>query len=198
LQYLPRINGRKLVLNEGNQFDTVKVMRGMILESAFGDNFVNNLINALQLEPNLNGIKKAAKHFYLNTFFDPDTPEIQTVRSPRRLLKDRAGNCVDYSTAVCSVATALNLPCSLVIAATNPIEPKNYNHVFAMVGKTPIDLVIKQDQTGKEKFIPARKRNANFNSAFGAIAPHFDYRIYPINYTKNANSNTKRNYRGRL
>jgi len=184
MQYLPRRNRRKLVKAQGNQFDTVKIMRRLILESAFSDSFVNNLINKLQLEPNLNGMAKAAEFFYLNTFFDPDGPELQTIRSPRRSLKDKRANCVDYSTAISSIAVAMNLPAALVMCSTDPSQPENYNHIFALIDGVPFDLVINQDHIGANYKTPASIKQMNFKNILGKNAPYFNKMIYPINYSK--------------
>lgn len=184
MNYLPRRNRRKLIQANGNQFDTVKIMRQLILELAFSDSFVNNIIKKLQLAPNLNGLGKAAEFLYINTSFEPDGPELQTIRTPRRSLKDGRANCVDYSTAIASLGVAMNLPTALVMCSTDPNEPKNFNHIFALVDGVPFDLVINQDNAAANYKTPAALKKINFNKIRGINAPYFEKIVYPINYTK--------------
>ena len=183
MQYLPRKNRRKLVKTDADQFDTVKVMRGMIIDSALNDNFVHSLINNLRLDRDLNGLVKVAELFYVNSSFEPDGPDLQTVRSPRRILKDKKGNCVDFSTAMGSFGVAMNLPTALVICATDPDYPDNYNHVFTVINGIPFDLVINQDHVNSTYRTPPRFKQMNFRSMVGINAPYYSKITYPINYT---------------
>jgi hypothetical protein len=183
MNYLPRRNRRKLLKSNGNQFDTVKFMKRIILECAYGDSFINNLVNNLQLSRDLNGMAKAANFFYTNTQFDPDSPDLQTIRTPRRSLIDQKANCVDYSTAMGAVGVALNLPTALVMCSTDPNDPKNYNHIFALVNGVPFDLVINQDHVNAKYKTPKSVKQMNFKQILGKNAPYFQKRIYPVNYT---------------
>lgn len=89
-----------------------------------------------------------ARYAYDHIYFQSDPPHRQLIRTPRRSLIDKRGNCVDYTVFICSVARALGMVCVVRIVRF-PGEAQ-YTHVYPLVNGVPVDVVPIQDQSGNE------------------------------------------------
>lgn len=169
MRYLGRPYHSKTITSNGDQFTTVAVIKNVVNESQ-EDSFIQNIVNLYKITPDLQGIEKLFNIIFFNTFFLPDPEHEQFVRSPRRLFIDRVGNCVDYSTCIAAFCKYLKIPCSLIIAATDPEQPKNFNHIYCkLFFSLPVDLVLGQDPNGNEKF----KKKHERKNYFGVEAPSY-------------------------
>ena len=167
MKYLDTPGNEKKIKNRANQFDTIRVMKGVAYESALNPIF-KNLINKYDLLRDPDRIKKIFDFCFYNTFYEKDDPRKQTVRSGIRSLTDKKANCVDYSVLLSSFLLNLNEPHFFRMVSTDENRPNDYNHIYVILGDgTPLDLVIGQDQNGKEILKRAKERT-NF---FGIEVP---------------------------
>jgi len=160
-----------VVEKNATQMDTLRHMVEMARNEAFSS-FVAGASKKLNLTRSLDSLKTVFDLVFFNTVFLPDGPDLQTIRTPRAILRDKVANCVDYSTTLAAFCIYLNIPCAFVLASFD--DSRNYSHVYLLVnGVLPIDCVIGQTD-GTRKF---RKPD------FGAEAPGIKNKyILPINY----------------
>lgn len=85
--------------------------------------------------------------YQVATFY-PDEPGVQVIKTPAALMRERKGNCVDYSVFIGAIATAADVPVTLKIVAIEPSE--NYGHIYPYVNGLPCDVVPYQMQDGTE------------------------------------------------
>jgi len=166
---LPPLNSRVTVTNNGNQHATVNFIKVVAIKSK-NEPFVQNFVNHYKITADFDGIKKLFNLIFKNVRFEPDEPEIQTIRTPRRLFLDGVGNCVDYTTTLAAFLLYLKIPFSIVMVSNDPRNPGNFNHVYirAFFNLT-LDLVLGQSQDGSEKL----KKQFERVSHFGTEAPYF-------------------------
>ena len=121
---------------QADQFDTVEHMRRLAHETAQNTEFrrIANLYAVRQ--KNLPRIYQAL-HAFLR--FERDKPEKQVIRTGTRTLKDRNGNCVDYSVLVAALCITMGLPCCFRMVSFNG-EP--FSHIYVMVNGKPFDLTL--------------------------------------------------------
>ena len=158
MKLLDTRGNEKFIKNRANQFDTIRVMRGVAYESAQNPLF-KKLINKHSLFRDPDRIKKIFDFCFYNTYYQKDDPKRQTVRSGIRSLTDKKANCVDYSVLLSSFLLNLNEPHVFRMVSTNKNKPNDYNHIYVVLADgTPLDLVIGQDQDGKEILKRANER----------------------------------------
>lgn len=167
MRVLGKRNTAKLITTNGDQYKTVEVIKRVARESQ-ADTFIQNVVNLHKITPDLKGIEKLFNLVFFNTFFHADPEHTQIVRSPRRLFIDKMGNCVDYACCIAAFCIYLKVPCKLIIAATDPSQPQNYNHIYCKVlFDVPIDPVIGQNQDGTERY----KKRSERKNYFGVEVP---------------------------
>lgn len=141
---------RTLIKRRANQFDTINSMKKY---AQIGSNnpFFANFIARNNLSNDLESIKKISKYIFNHVTFEKDDSTRQVIRYGTKALRDKKGNCVDYSVLLSQFLINLRIPHSFIMVATNEKQPDNYNHIFVVLDdyNLPIDLVIGQDQTGK-------------------------------------------------
>ena len=137
-------------------------------------------LKIVQENPN-NRVKQLEAVFnyaFNNARYFPDPPNRQQIRTPMRLLKDRYGNCVDYSVFIGTLLKLLNIPCSLKMVKFARNE--NYSHIYIITQTLPaivLDPVIGQDQDGSELLKGKSKRTSFFNKE----EPYYKAYLMPIN-----------------
>lgn len=111
----------------------------------------------------------AACFAYDVAFFEPDTNQKQTIKTPRRTMQDARANCVDYTVLIGAICHAMDLPVTIRIVQFQ--GAKNYGHVFPLVNGVPLDVVPGQDQTG----IEYRTRKNEAPTMLGLEVPYLRY-----------------------
>lgn len=138
---------------------------------------------ALQIvQRNPNNITKQLEEVFNKSFrsayYFPDPPDRQMIRNPMRLLKDKYGNCVDYSVFNATLLILLNIPGALKMVKFAPDQ--NYSHIYTVTQTTPtiiLDPVIGQNQDGSEILKGNSKRKAFFNEE----EPFYKSYLMPLN-----------------
>lgn len=80
--------------------------------------------------------------------FEPDAEGIQVLKTPAALLREKKGNCVDYTILISSLALAANVPAIIKVVAVK--DNKDFGHVYPVINGIPCDVVPYQRQDGKE------------------------------------------------
>jgi hypothetical protein len=150
----------KLIKRNANQFDTIRVMKQVALESAKNPYF-KYLINKYKLSNDKESIKRIFDYAFFNTTFKKDLPAVQQIRTGTRALREGKANCVDYSILLSSFLLNLGVPHSFRMVATEKNE--NFSHIYVITKDLTLDCVIGQDQEGLEKFKTFEQRKNYFN-----------------------------------
>lgn len=181
--------GSKLVKNKGTQWDTIKIIHDLAFQFSKNPQLREMGLDIVRHNPN-NRVEQLKEVFDLafnGAYYYPDPTNKQTIRTPIRLLKDRYGNCVDYTLFIATMLIILKIPGALKMVKFAPNE--NYSHIYTVTQTTPeiiLDPVIGQDQTGNE-VLKGNKRQSFFNKE----EPFYKCYIMPLN---NENRNFTRNW----
>ena len=159
--YLGGKNTNKLVKRNANQFDTIRTMKDVAIQSAKNPYF-KYLIKKHNLKPDKESLKRIFDYAFFNTRFKKDLPNVQQIRSGIRALRDQRANCVDYCILLSSFLLNLGIEHSFRMVSTKPNE--NFSHIYVVLKDgTPLDCVIGQDQDGKEVLKSNEQRKNYFN-----------------------------------
>lgn len=158
---------KKLIKRNANQFDTIRTMKAVAIESARNPYF-NYLINKYNLKPDKESIKRIFDYAFFNTHFQKDSPTVQQIRTGTRSLREGKANCVDYSILLSSFLLNLGIPHSFRMVETE--KNGNFSHIYVVTksGLT-LDCVIGQDQDGNEQY----KTNEQRKNYFDREVPYF-------------------------
>ena len=80
--------------------------------------------------------------------FEPDEEGKQVLKTPAALLREKKGNCVDYTILISALAIAANVPAIIKVVAVK--NSKDFGHVYPVINGLPCDVVPYQRQDGKE------------------------------------------------
>lgn len=129
-------------------FDTIELMKKTAFEGA-AHPFFKHFIVKHRL--NRNNLSKLYFCLYNYLGFEADDPELQIVKFPHKVLKDKKGNCVDFAVLVSAFLLNMDIPHSIRMTAFE--NQGEFNHVYIILqDKTPFDLWL-----GKEvKELPAQ------------------------------------------
>ncbi len=100
---------------------------------------------------------------YSRVLFEPDRANDQIVKTPFAVLRERKGNCVDYSVLY---ATLLKLNGLGGHFRSVSFDPKNLKpiHIYVISGAGEIlDAVQGQDQEGEKSFVDRENKYGRFN-----------------------------------
>lgn len=133
--------GRTKILNRATQYDTIKAMRRSAHFSA-KDPYFKAFVKENRLTkkdlPNL----YRSLHSFLD--FERDPTGTQVIKTAKRTLKDRTGNCVDYS--VLLGAFLINMGIPFYFRMVTYSGPSKFSHIYVLLNDgTPIDLVMGKD-----------------------------------------------------
>lgn len=162
-----------LILWRGDQYDTINIMRGIILEEARNPKLIKIAKEIKQRYPD-NRVKQLRAVFNLGfneTRYISDPPDVQQIRRPLRLLKDARGNCVDYATFNGTFCKLLGIPAALKMVKFGGF--KSFSHIYTVTRTTPpiiLDQVIGQAEDGTEFLKDPGERKGYFNKE----VPYFD------------------------
>jgi len=91
---------------------------------------------------------KLCNFAYNAATFDPDAPGKQVLKTPAALLREKKGNCVDYTILITALAMAAQIPAIIKVVAVG--DSSEYGHVYPIINGLPCDVVPYQRQDGKE------------------------------------------------
>lgn len=80
--------------------------------------------------------------------FEPDANGVQVIKTPAALIREKKGNCVDYTVLLASIAHSVGIPAIIKVVAIGDSE--NYGHVYPVINGFPCDVVPYQRQDGTE------------------------------------------------
>lgn len=139
LYYLPR----------GNNHKTLKLIDKIARKEAKHP-YIKKAVHRFRLDNSKESIERIFNSIYKTIKFFPDPTNTQYIRSVNRQLKDRRGNCVDYTLFLSAFLRALGAPHFIRMVQTEEHAP-GFNHIYIVLDDgTPLDLVIGQDQNGNE------------------------------------------------
>ncbi len=149
-----------------DSFDSLEAMEKMIYFSA-KEPIIKRIATILSYLKNRDKQLKYLFDFaYKNIYFEPDPKYTQRIRSAKRSLLDKRGNCVDYSVFFGSILLLLKIPFKLrmvKLAGSN-----QYTHVYIVTQSgIVLDAVIGQDQDGNEY-----KNRAQLNGKYNTEVPY--------------------------
>ena len=162
MNYLGLPGQEKILKRRGNQFDTIKLMKKVAYESAKNP-FFRAFINKHQLYNDPEALNKIFHYCFEKVKYLKDPKNKQYIRSGIRSLKEGRGNCVDYCILLSSFLLNLNIPHKFRMISTTANSPNNYGHIYIKAASIPMELVIGQDQQGKEIFKRDNERTPFFN-----------------------------------
>lgn len=146
----------------GNYEDVMQIMTDIARQQAQTDLFTNIVIHA-NITPDVYGLIRFCQFIRKNC---PYVPHIgrQEVRTINAMLTDQRGNCVEYTTALCSLCIYMGWP--VVIRAVSFGQPNEITHVFPLIYGIPVDLNIGQENDEKtdqaEIFLGETKNYAHY------------------------------------
>ena len=175
--------------NKGTQFDTIQVMHDLAFYYTRFPTMRNLALQIAQKYPNnrVLQLEEVFNHSFNSAYYFPDPPEVQRIKAPLRLMKDKLGNCVDYSVFTATLLILLDIPSALKMVKFAPNE--NYSHIYTITQTSPqivLDPVIGQDQDGSEVLKGKSKRTSHFNRE----EPYYKCYLMPL---KNENRRIKWN-----
>ena len=80
--------------------------------------------------------------------FEPDANGVQVIKTPAALIREKKGNCVDYTVLLASIAHSVGIPAIIKVVAIG--DSQNYGHVYPVINGFPCDVVPYQRQDGTE------------------------------------------------
>lgn len=162
--------------NSGTQFDTIKYMSDVARKSAKNP-FFKNYIRINNLTGTTEDLHKIFNEVFFRTYYKADPPGRQQIRSGTRLLREKFGNCVDYSVIFSAFLLNLGVPHSFRMISTDKNNPEQYSHIYVVTEDGIVmDAVLNQDQDGNEYKKPIIKRKPLFNTQ-GQFVKKYDLKV---------------------
>ena len=175
LTELPGMNQERLLFKNASTFDALQIIK-QVAEISSKEPEIIALAQCLKNFDDQSEFVQNLSTFVLKAaYFEPDHAQHQKVKSSLRILRDGKTNCVGYTTLISSLLSALKIPHTLRIVDTGG---GGFNHIYPILNDIPMDLVIQQDQSGKEHLT----RAMNTAATIGVEVPYkrkFDLKINP-------------------
>lgn len=165
---IPPIDSYRLLKRDATAIDVAKSMREVIQEVQT-DPLLQTWIENIRCMPGKT-IDNIATETYHSVNFEPDTVN-QRIRTPRRTITDRRGNCVDLTVLIASIAYGMGLPVTIRIVKLPGRQ--QFTHVYPLVNGIPVDCVIGQSEDGISPKAPA--------PTIGVEVPHKDFMDFHVN-----------------
>jgi len=141
---IPRQNTLEIVAKNTTPQQVAVIMAALATQLSKEDLITRQMAEDYLGKP----LEQLAQHIYQYIYFEPDPPKTQIIRTPYAAIRDKRANCVDYTVMLAAIARACGLPVTIRIVKFSP--DKNFSHVYPIINGVPVDLVIGQDQTGKD------------------------------------------------
>lgn len=143
----PIPKGEALVSSDGDQYDTITAMKNAAHFSAQAP-LIKEFVRRNNLQKK--DLSRLYNCLYKFLEFERDDGGTQTIRTAARTIRDKKGNCVDYSVLLGAFLINMGQPFSFRMVSFG--EDENYAHIYPVLSDgTPIDLVL-----GKEDDFPAK------------------------------------------
>lgn len=171
------------IVPKGNQLKTLALV-DKYAEKSKDHLFIVSSIDKYKLDKSKQSLQKIFDAIFRLVYFFPDPQNCQYVRTVNRTLKDRRGNCVDYSVFFSAFLRALGIPHQIqIVEYPNQLTP-GISHIYVktMDGIT-LDAVIGQDQEGNE--INKKSRTGFFNKEILPIKQKIVKKVIPKTYGRN-------------
>jgi len=146
---VPNIRTTAHIKNNATPQETAQVMRQVILEES-KKNYITQIARQLCVSKN-EPVRTAyllCNFAFVSATMQPDAPGLQVVRTPAATLRDKRGNCVDYTVLIGAIATAAGIPVIIKVVALEP--DGEFVHVYPVVNGFSCDVVPFQKQDGTE------------------------------------------------
>jgi len=140
--------------------------------------FIQSSIKKYNLDGSRESLKKIFDAMFRLIIFFPDPPFKQYIKTLNRTLKDRRGNCVDYSGNFGAWLCALKVPHRISIVEYYNQKVPGYSHIYVQtLGGITMDAVIGQDQEGNE--VHKLNRGGFFDKEIKPIKRRIDRVVIP-------------------
>ncbi len=146
-----RFNDSEILIS--SHADQKKTLREIDKIAEIGKNhdFIKFSVLKNNLRNDLESIKAIFNSAFNLTTFQPDPTGHQYIRTVNRFLKDRRGNCVDYTVFISAFLRAIRVPHIIRMVSFDSEQPKSYQHIYPLtINGLPLDAVYGQDQDGNE------------------------------------------------
>lgn len=165
------------VIRGGNQMTTLNAV-DKYAEREKNHPFITSSIKKYNLDSSRESLQKIFDAIFRIVYFFPDPVDCQYVRTVNRTLKDRRGNCVDYSVFFSAFLRALKVPHVIrIVEYPNQVQP-GISHIYVQtMDGVNLDAVIGQHQDGSEA--NRQTRRGFFNLEVQPIKQKIDKKIYP-------------------
>jgi hypothetical protein len=127
-------NSRNLLTRNGTTEQTVRAMREIVNFAAANDKYLKLLSKRLKNDPAR--LLKAFRFAYLAARYERDLPDVQTIRTPKRLIREGRGNCVDYSVLLSALLKLMNEPHVIKVVKFKKNTPFAHVYVKTINGVT--------------------------------------------------------------
>lgn len=140
--------------------------------------FITSSIKKYGLDGSKQSLKRIFDAIFKLIYFFPDPTDTQYVKTVNRTLKDRRGNCVDYSVVFSAFLRALRVPHYIrIVEYPNQAVP-GISHIYVKtLDGITLDAVIGQDQHGNE--INKKHRFGFFDREILPIKQKIDRTVIP-------------------
>lgn len=173
------------IVPKGNQLKTLALV-DKYAEKSKDHLFITSSIEKYNLDKSKQSLKKIFDAIFKLVYFFPDPANCQYVRTVNRTLKDRRGNCVDYSVFFSAFLRALGMPHEIKVVEYPNQLTDGYSHIYVKTydnDKITLDAVIGQDQEGNE--INKKNRTGFFNREILPIKKEVSKIVIPKKYGRN-------------
>lgn len=158
------LNKPILLKRSGDQYDTIRYMSKVAKQNSKHP-FYKNYIRKNNLTGTPEDLENIFNMVFYNTYYKKDPKGKQQIRTGTRFLRERIGNCVDYSTIFSSFLLNLGVPHSFRMISTEPGDPEQFSHIYLITDDGIVmDAVIGQDQNGQEYKKSLTQRTPFFNT----------------------------------
>ena len=165
-----------ILKKNGTQFDTIQYMSEIAKQTAKHP-FFKKYIRKNNMTGTPEDLEKFFVDIFYNTYYKKDPLGRQQIRSGTRLLREKFGNCVDYSVIFSAFLLNLNVPHYFRMISTDPKDKDNYSHIYLKTDDNiTFDAVLGQDQYGNEYLKHITERRPKFNTEANFINK-FDLKV---------------------
>lgn len=160
------------IIPNGDQLKTLALVN-KYAELEKNHPFITSSIKRYNLTGSTENLKKIFDCIFKLVYFFPDPASAQYVRTVNRTLKDRRGNCVDYSVLFSAFLRALQVPHRIRIVEYPNQKVPGISHIYVQtLNGITLDAVIGQDQEGRE--VNKKIRQGFFNKEIQPIKKKID------------------------
>jgi len=149
---------------------TIRQLVNVIKEVIIASSKSREIINVSErLKASGNVLKTVFDFAYNSIVYKPDPDNIQNIKLGPRILRNGAGNCVDYTVLISSVLLNLGISHKLRVVDFG----EGFEHIYVVVGNIVLDCVLGQPQDGT-----ATRSNRLDGGRFGDELSYYKKRDY--------------------